>query len=241
MRRALGVAAGALVAVVLLSTVAFQLWLRQQPPETRYAVEAMSLAEFAAAVRHQFFPRPMPDNADYGRVLAPGRGHAPWVLRSSLDGRPRMLSLALAPETWLAYATQDATLHQLWRGQLAFSGPAYDARHGNEPMSEGVAWLAHDATLAWQVREAKGWRPARVQWRGHGFAPDGGAAWIRYSLFDAAGREAVVTEWPEWQSGAEAEASVFVRRFEVAPSGAPELAIALAGPAPEIAGAGRFG
>ena len=38
----------------------------------------------------------------YGRTQIAGRGHAPWVLRGNLDGRPRMLQFALAPRLWAA-------------------------------------------------------------------------------------------------------------------------------------------
>src|SRR5690606_32440252 len=41
----------------------------------------------------------------YGREQVEGRGHAPWVLRGNLDGRPRVLEFALAPGVWAAYDT----------------------------------------------------------------------------------------------------------------------------------------
>ena len=52
----------------------------------------------------------------YGREQVPGRGYAPWVLRGNLDGRPRMLKLALAPKLWAAYDTQQMSLYQAWQG-----------------------------------------------------------------------------------------------------------------------------
>ena len=45
----------------------------------------------------------------FDRFQVAGRGHTPWVLRGNLDGRPRMVQFALAPDLWAAY-TQDQSL-----------------------------------------------------------------------------------------------------------------------------------
>jgi len=61
----------------------------------------------------------VPDAA-FGREQVAGRGHAPWVLRGNLDGRPRMLMFALAPGTWAAYDIQGQSLYQVWEGDIQF-------------------------------------------------------------------------------------------------------------------------
>lgn len=205
MRRGVSIALGVLLALVILPLVGFRIWLAQQPNETRLAIEAFTPIEFLSVVGNQFFPQATEDRAAFGRREYPGRGHSPWVLRSSLDGRPRMLSIALAPEIWLAYSTQTAGVHQLWRGDIDFTGPVFDARHGAEPMSRGAAWWRPAAAMAWRVREAGGWEPATVHWRAHGFDPESGALWLRFEVGDRAGRRRSLVEWPErvGQSAAE--------------------------------------
>ncbi|MFO0687946.1 MAG: family 16 glycoside hydrolase [Myxococcota bacterium] len=243
MKRRLALVAALLVALVALPWAGFRLWLSGQPEETRIAVEAFTAREFLAVVLDHFFPQPIDDFGRFDRRDHPGRGASPWVMRSSLDGRPRMLSVALAPELWLAYSTETASIHQLWRGDVDFSGPAFDARHGREPMSRGAAWWRPDATTAWRVRDGGEWRPAAIRWRGHGFDRGTGALWLHYEVRDPAGRSREVVERPERATPADGDptkdpggSSVgLVRVFEVAAGEGPELALELA--APSVAGA----
>ncbi|MAG33137.1 MAG: hypothetical protein CL908_19840 [Deltaproteobacteria bacterium] len=238
MSRVLRVAAAVVVLVGILLFVGFRLWLSRQPSETRIAVEAFTFLEFAVVVRDHFSPRPIADNASFGRREYPGRGHSPWVMRSSLDGRPRMLSLSLAPELWLAYSTETASIHQLWRGDIDFSGPAFDARHGAEPMSRGRAFLRAPAATAWRVKEGDAWVPATVRWRGHGVDPRSGAAWLGFDVVDASGRSRTVLEWPDHvEPSPESEDGVsqgegwtpgrlgFVRSFDVDAAVGPAIAV----------------
>ena len=199
MRRVASLFATLLMALALLgsaSWVGYRLWLRGQSEEVRATVEAMSPREFLRQFSDFYFLEPIVDRAGFGRRNPSERGHSPWVLRTSLDGRPRMLSLALAPEVWLAYSTETASLHQLWRGDIEFTGAVYDARHGAEPRSRGRAYLRAPAQTVWRVGRESGERPPAVQWRAHGVDPASGEVWLRFELQDA-GQRVVITEWPE--------------------------------------------
>ncbi|MEZ4280813.1 MAG: family 16 glycoside hydrolase [Myxococcota bacterium] len=208
MKRRLLVFAAVILAITIGLVAGFRAWLERQPNETRLAVESFSLLELLSVVYTTVHPVPIDDNAGYGRLDHPGRGHSPWVLRSSLDGRPRMLLVALAPEHWLAYSTETASIHQLWHGDVDFSGPVYDARQGREPLSRGAAWWRPDAATAWRVASADGgWEPAGVRWLGHGFEHGRGALWLRFELVDRAGRTQRITEWPERARDAEPESA----------------------------------
>jgi cytochrome c len=48
-----------------------------------------------------------------------------WVLRSVLDQKPRMLSIALHDKLWVAYNTQTGSLYKAWAGNVNFDGPVY--------------------------------------------------------------------------------------------------------------------
>jgi hypothetical protein len=89
---------GSLCLVCLLVWGGFRIWLVQQEPSFRAGIEAFSTVEFLALLHDMVFPEALPGAGDIGRRDYPGRGHSPWVMRSSLDGRPRMLSMAIGPD-----------------------------------------------------------------------------------------------------------------------------------------------
>ena len=236
MKRALTVLLALIVAVPVLLWAGFRIWLVSQPDAFRAQIEQFSTLEFVGVIRDLVFPPPFADRGEFGRRDYPGRGHSPWVLRSSLDGRPRILAIALAPERWLAYSTETASIHQLWRGEVDYTGPVYDAHHGFEPTSRGDAYLRPIAGTAWLVRAGEGWSPAETRWRGHGFDPESGALWLAYDVHDGHGRVRRVTEWPDGSNTDTPEADAggafqFDRRFELAPG--PEVALRI-GPLPEL-------
>ena len=212
-----------LVLLPLLLWGSFRIWLHRQPPELRAAIEQFSPVEFLFVLRDAALAPAHEDRAGYGRRIHEGRGHAPWVLRTSLDGRPRMLSLALAPELWLSYSTETASIHRLWQGEIDFSGAVFDGRHGREPVSRGLAFLDAPTSTAWRVYEEGDWRPAKVQWMGHGFDPTSGALWLRFAVRGSDARERIVTEWPELLN--DAGRIGLERRFEVEGQTGSEIAL----------------
>jgi cytochrome c551/c552 len=135
-------------------------------------------------------------NAAYGRELVAGRGHAPWVLRGNLDGRPRVVEFALAPRLWAAYDTQQQSLYQVWEGEVLFEGAVYDYRHGPQPVSQG-AWFQRDpAGAQWYLTVAGQELPAQVQYLGHEYGAGRKTAAMRFAL--TAGEHRVeLTEQPE--------------------------------------------
>jgi cytochrome c len=222
--RLLKIALVILLAIPLLIWGGFRIWLSSQPNAFRASIEDFSTLEFLEVVYDHAFPRALPDRAGWGRRSYPGRGHSPWVIRSSLDGRPRMLAIALAEELWLAYSTETASIHQFWRGDVDYTGPVYDAQHGFEPASRGAAYLRPPTATAWRVQRDGAWIPADVQWRGHGFDSSTGALWIRFELRESKSQVGrIVTEWPERASSREPSSVALERRFEF--SAGPPAAI----------------
>lgn len=214
------------VVLVLLTTlwVGYRVWLSDQSPRLRANLEVMRTSELIELIAMQLMPpTPLEDNAGFGRKLEEGRGHAPWILRTSLDGRPRMLSIAFAPETWAAWSTEDASLHRAWQGDIDFSGPVYDSVHGGEPRSRGKAFFAPDATPRWKVRQdaSSPWETAAVRWHGHGVDPVTGQVQLEYELRAPDGSSRRVVESPEIRG--EADRRTLERRFEISPEG-PQVA-----------------
>ncbi len=124
------------------------------------------------------------------------RGHDPWVFRSVLDERPRMLSMALTPDFWIAYDAHNASLYKVWAGTVNFDGAVYTTAHGPQPQAEGDAYLVSKLSNPWRLMiEGKEVTP-QVQFRGHTY--EGSAAYLKYELITPSGEVITVTEQPEY-------------------------------------------
>ena len=176
----------------------FRVWLRSQPEDFQATISAMSTAEFLGAVGDQYLPREPVDLGAYGRRRVEGRGHSPWVVRTNLDGEPRMIVFALAPEHWLAVHSPTGRFTQLWRGEVHWEGPAYDTYHGVQPSSSGRAWLRAEPQPSFRVfHEGSGtWKDAGTRYLGQRFEDGGRLATLRYALASPDG-EIVLTVAPE--------------------------------------------
>lgn len=132
-----------------------------------------------------------------------------WAFRSVLDGRPRMLTLALSEDLWVAYDATHCSLVQAWVGGVKLDGSVYTDEHGPQPTSTG-AWYYRGPVDrdVWRV-DGKTVRP---RFRGYRFVA--GQCRLRYE-FVAAGRSFEVTETPERSASLGLE-----RRFTV--SGKPK-------------------
>lgn len=151
----------------------------------------------------------------YGRVQVAGRGHAPWVIRGNLDGRPRVIKFALAPDIWAAYDTQTLSLYQVWQGKVLFEGAAYNYQHGPQPSSTGAWFLRDTAGSRWFVQVDGKEVPARVRYLGHEYGPGQQTASMRFTL-ETEAITLELTESPEIEKAAAkaTDAGVFTRRFE---------------------------
>lgn len=230
MKRLLLVVLAILIALPLLLWAGFRLWLVNQPPDFRAQVEQLSAMELLESVRHSVAPRERADLAGYGRRTYAGRGDSPWVRRSALDGRPRILTAALTEDLRAAWSAETATLHLFWRGDVDYTGPVYDQAHGREPTSRGDAYWQPPASRVWSIESPDGWQAADVRWRGHGFDPETGALWLRYDLRDPARPDRIrtIVERPDVEAHAIAPGAGLERRFEL--SAGPEVALAIGDP-----------
>ncbi|TAE53594.1 MAG: glycosyl hydrolase, partial [Bacteroidetes bacterium] len=127
------------------------------------------------------------------------RGHDPWVFRSVLDLKPRMITLALKKDFWISYDAGRASLYKVWRDGVLFDGPVYTMAHGPQPTSVGPAWLISPFAEPWRVLANGQESTPAVQYRGHSFDKNGQAT-LRYELSLADGKVVTVTEKPEFVS-----------------------------------------
>lgn len=138
------------------------------------------------------------------------RGHEPWVFRSVLDQRPRMVTLALQDSLWAAYDTRTGALYRVWREGVDFEGAVYNSQHGPQPTSIGGAYLVSHFAEPWRVEVGGVAQTPQVRYRGH--RVDDGRAVLAYDLVLADGTVIGVTESPEhvWQGDAVGLERVFM-------------------------------
>jgi cytochrome c551/c552 len=205
---------GSLLALILLTTgLAWQQGLLTPKIMSDLAglVRSQGLMTTITIVRMEVFGTgDQATDPGYGRQLVPGRGHAPWVLRSNLDDKPRMLSFALAPNIWAAYDIDNASLYQVWRGDVLWQGAHYDYRHGPQPETQGEFFLRHEDSHQWYLQRAEDSEPrlATVEFLGHEYGPERATAALRYRL-SADGDTVDLLENPELDS----ETNSFRRHF----------------------------
>ncbi|MBT4518773.1 MAG: DUF1080 domain-containing protein [Halieaceae bacterium] len=147
---------------------------------------------------HFFGSADLASDPGYDRRIAPGRGHSPWVIRSNLDQRSRMLHFALAPGIWASYDTTQASLYQVLKGDILFEGPAYDQLHGPQPTSSGAWHLRNEEPAQWylQVSGSDELLAASVRYLGHEYGPGGTTAGLRF-VVSAAQYAVELREYPE--------------------------------------------
>lgn len=96
------------------------------------------------------------------------------ALRSVIDGKPRMLTIALTNDIKASYDTQNASLYKIWQGEINLTGAVFDGRHGPQPSSQGQLFL-HNPNANWQLSQN-----ASVEYVGYVSEPKSGDITIEY-------------------------------------------------------------
>lgn len=115
---------------------------------------------------------------------APGkaRPREPWVSRSVVDGRSRMITMAFHDDCWAIYDTAAARLYRVGPGSVAFRGAVFDGEHGPQPRTRGAPFLT-EAAEPWRLQ--KNGRsdavPHRIEFKGYVLEKDG-AVTLKYRL-----------------------------------------------------------
>ncbi len=125
------------------------------------------------------------------------RPNDPWVFRSVLDKKPRMITFALNDRMWAAYSTDSCSLYKVWAAGVDFSGAVYNMRHGPQPMSLGNAWFENRHGQPWSVKVGENLQQPKTDYKGHRYLPNGHAE-IMFDLVLNDGRRIRVNERPEY-------------------------------------------
>ncbi|MEO0473174.1 MAG: PA14 domain-containing protein, partial [Bacteroidota bacterium] len=124
------------------------------------------------------------------------RGRDPWVFRSVLDEKARMLTIALQEDFWIAYDAQHANLYKVWQDGVNLDGAVYTTRHGPQPESVGNAFMENGAESGWYLSTQAGMQRAKIAFKGHRMKND--QVEIRYQLYGPGGEHIEVVEQPEY-------------------------------------------
>ena len=92
----------------------------------------------------------------------------PFVFRTILDGHPRMISLALHPQLWVAYDTETCNLYQAWNGRIKFEGAVFNANPGRNPSIDGYPFIEYpQSPNRWRlVKKGQSYTP-EVHFKGY--------------------------------------------------------------------------
>ncbi len=118
-----------------------------------------------------------------------------WVIRSVLDQKPRMLSIALNDSLWIAYSTETAGLYKAWVGGINFDGPVYTSAHGPQPTTRGIAYMEENVENPWQITLNGQTAAPEVVYKGH--AIQNNHVTLKYELV-VQGQRIQVQEKPEF-------------------------------------------
>ncbi|MFT6866771.1 MAG: cytochrome c [Cyclobacteriaceae bacterium] len=109
------------------------------------------------------------------------RPREPWVFRSVLDVKPRIVTAALSDEIWVAYDARTASLYKAWKGGVNFDGAVYTTVHGPQPTSEGYAYYTDEVEdVEWFVIQNGEKKKPEIIYKGHRFVD--GQVTFKYQL-----------------------------------------------------------
>lgn len=101
------------------------------------------------------------------------RARDPYVFRCTLDGRPRIVTLALSNEMWAAWDARTCSLYKVWKGGVVFDGAVYTTVHGPTPTTRGAEYARGVEGDVWLARIGDQMATARAVWRGYRLEGDG--------------------------------------------------------------------
>jgi hypothetical protein len=96
------------------------------------------------------------------------RPRDPWVFRSVLDKQPRMITLTLDKDLFVAYDARNCGLYKAWKGEVILDGPVYTTKHGPQPTTDGYAYFEQRLTEPSWIISANGSKTKpTTKWLGH--------------------------------------------------------------------------
>ncbi len=125
------------------------------------------------------------------------RARDPWAFRSVLDRQPRMLTLALNPECYVAYDLARCVLYKAWKGGVTMEGAAYTDKKNVQPTSWGTSYFADSTRPFKWIVEIDGKKDSfRIVNRGYAFQHN--QIDLKYLLIPSSKDTIYIEEKPEF-------------------------------------------
>ncbi|MFQ5504567.1 MAG: ThuA domain-containing protein [Planctomycetota bacterium] len=128
---------------------------------------------------------------------SPERPRDPWVFRSALDGKPRMIVIGLDKHMWVAYDAESLGLHKVWGGTVRPSPSFQRAEQG--PVAIGAPYERGPQPPAWRILRKAGDAltslESEIHFEGYRFLR--GQVHLRFRL-EAGSRAVSVRETPDY-------------------------------------------
>ncbi len=120
-----------------------------------------------------------------------------WAIRSVLDHKPRMLTVALNKDLYAAYDMAKGTLYKVWKGGISMDGAPYTSKKEVQPISWGESYLS-DSTQRFTWTAQRDGKPQAVQMQSKGYLFRKNQIFLTYNLI-LAGRDTIrIEERPEY-------------------------------------------
>ncbi|MCK0147162.1 c-type cytochrome [Arenibacter sp. F26102] len=127
------------------------------------------------------------------------KSHRPidvWAFRSVLDKKPRMLTVALDSQMYIAYDLAHCTLHKAWKGGVSMEGAPYTAKKNIQPISWGTTYISDSIQQQWIVKRNGKEETSKIANKGYEFKNN--QLYLKYSLVLLSGDSIQVKERPEF-------------------------------------------
>lgn len=125
------------------------------------------------------------------------RPRDPWAVRSVLDNKPRMLTLALNKDCYAAYDLAHCTLYKVWKGGVSLDGAPYTDQKTIQPTSWGAAY-GSDSTLNVKWVAEKGGKNVLASINNKGYVFRANQIYLQYALVTTVGDTISIEERPEF-------------------------------------------
>jgi cytochrome c len=123
----------------------------------------------------------------------------PWVFRSVLDQKPRMVTAALNDNLFVAYDARQCQMYKAWKGGVIFDGAVYTTNHGPQPTSKGYAYYQQpEGESFWFLVKAGQELELIPNFKGYRFHD--GHVTFKYELATEDREKFIVEETPEYES-----------------------------------------
>ena len=146
------------------------------------------------------------------------RPRNPWAFRSVLDRQPRMLTLALNPDCYVAYDLAQCVLYKAWKGGVSMEGAAYTDKKNVQPTSWGTSYFP-DSLRPFKWKVIVNGRNDTFKIVNKGYVFRDSQIYLKYSLIPSSKDTIHIEERPEFFS-TEAGDPALERFFNT--SGVPE-------------------